>query len=548
MNGNLKDLFGKLPLTVEGYWALRGRNKPWSAHYELESLKEVLSDAVEDVQRNQLKADHPRKICVFSTLHYWIEQSMLVALGLAGQAHQVIFAWLPYADWDKEISRFDLRRQDLYTQDVLKPASQVMRLESLLNASLQAGSQPSLTPEMQKIVDQVSDYDTQYTLQIEETDFSSPLYQLRRQRNGQAARAIFDWLRAEKPDLLVIPNGTILEMGVAYQVAGLLDIETVTFEFADQQERIWLAQNDEIMQHNTADLWNNLGNQPLPEKAKLVLTNLFGARKNANLWGNFARQWQQNPVKGGASVREGLKLDARPLALLATNVLGDSLTLGRQRITQTMAEMIVKTIGYFNHHPELQLVVRVHPGELKTHGTSMIDVINEAYAELPENIHIIRPEDKTNTYDLMEIADFGVVYTTTVGMEMAMSGLPVIVTGKTHYAGKGFTLDPQTWQEYEHLLDRVSQNPAAARLTPEQLEKAWLYAYLFFFEYSLPFPWHILWLHDDFKNRPMHYVLSDEGQNKYGQTFGYLAAERLDWAARGLARLEALTINEENSL
>jgi hypothetical protein len=401
---------------------------------------------------------------------------------------------------------------------------------------------------MQKIVDQVSDYDTQYTLQIEETDFSSPLYQLRRQRNGQAARAIFDWLQMEKPDLLVIPNGTILEMGVAYQVAGLLGIKTVTFEFADQQERIWLAQNDEIMQHNTADLWNNLGNQPLPEKAKLALTNLFGARKNANLWGNFARQWQQNPVKGGASVREGLKLDARPLALLATNVLGDSLTLGRQRITQTMAEMIVKTIGYFNHHPELQLVVRVHPGELKTHGTSMIDVINEAYAELPENIHIIRPEDKTNTYDLMEIADFGVVYTTTVGMEMAMSGLPVIVTGKTHYAGKGFTLDPQTWQEYEHLLDRVSQNPAAARLTPEQLEKAWLYAYLFFFEFSLPFPWHILWLHDDFKNRPMRYVLSDEGQNKYGQTFGYLAAERLDWAARGLARLEALTINEENSL
>lgn len=548
MSEKIKDLLGKIPLTVESYWALRSKNKPWSAHYELEKLKEVLPKAVDDVLKYQRKVENTRKICMFSTLHYWIEQSMLVALGLAGQAHQVVFAWLPYAEWDKEINLFDLRRQDLYTQDVLKPASQVMRLESLLNASLQAGSQPSLTPEMQKIVDQVSDYDTQYTLQIEETDFSSPLYQLRRQRNGQAARVIFDWLQMEKPDLLVIPNGTILEMGVAYQVAGLLGIETVTFEFADQQERIWLAQNDEIMQHHTADLWNSLGNQPLPEKAKLALTSLFGSRKNANLWGNFARQWQQNPVKGGASVRDGLKLDARPLALLATNVLGDSLTLGRQRITQTMAEMIVKTIGYFNHHPELQLVVRVHPGELKTHGTSMIDVINEAYAELPENIHIIRPEDKTNTYDLMEIADFGVVYTTTVGMEMAMSGLPVIVTGKTHYAGKGFTLDPQTWQEYEHLLDRISQNPAAARLTPEQLEKARLYAYLFFFEFSLPFPWHILWLHDDFKNRPMHYVLSDEGQNKYGQTFGYLAAERLDWAARGLARLETLPINEENPL
>ena len=543
---DLKDLFGKFPLTVEAYWALRGRNKKWSAHFELEDLNGVLQQAVRDVLKFQRKTEPPRKICVFSTLHYWIEQSMLVALGLAGQGHQVNFAWLPYADWDKEISLFDLRRQDLYTQDVLKPAAQVMRVDSLLNVSLAAGSQPQLPAELQKIVDQVSDYDTQYTLQIEETDLSSPLYQLRRQRNGQAAKAIFDWLQAEKPDLLVIPNGTILELGVAYQVARLLGIETVTFEFADQQERIWLAQNDEIMQHNTSDLWNSLGNQPLPKKAKLALTGLFGARKNAHLWGNFARQWQQNPVKGGASVRESLKLDERPLALLATNVLGDSLTLGRQRITQTMAEMIVRTIAYFMRHPEVQLVVRVHPGELKTHGTSMVDVINQAYPELPENIHIIRPEDKTNTYDLMEIADFGLVYTTTVGMEMAMSGLPVIVTGKTHYAGKGFTLDPQTWQKYEQMLDQVSNNPTASRLTPEQVEKAWLYAYLFFFEFSLPFPWHILWLSDDFSNRPMSYVLSDEGQQEYGQTFAYLAGEKLDWAARGLARLKALPINEEN--
>ena len=543
---DLKDLFGKFPLTVEAYWALRGRNKKWSAHFELEDLNGVLQQAVRDVLKFQRKTENPRKICVFSTLHYWIEQSMLVALGLAGQGHQVNFAWLPYADWDKEISLFDLRRQDLYTQDVLKPAAQVMRVDSLLNVSLAAGSQPHLAAELQKIVDQVSDYDTQYTLQIEETDLSSPLYQLRLQRNGQAAKAIFDWLQAEKPDLLVIPNGTILELGVAYQVARLLGIETVTFEFADQQERIWLAQNDEIMQHNTSDLWNSLGNQPLPEKAKLALTGLFGARKNAHLWGNFARQWQQNPVKGGASVRESLRLDERPMALLATNVLGDSLTLGRQRITQTMAEMIVRTIAYFMRHPEVQLVVRVHPGELKTHGTSMVDVINQAYPELPENIHIIRPEDKTNTYDLMEIADFGLVYTTTVGMEMAMSGLPVIVTGKTHYAGKGFTLDPQTWKEYEQMLEQVSHNPTSERLTPEQVEKAWLYAYLFFFEFSLPFPWHILWLSDDFSNRPMSYVLSDEGQQEYGQTFAYLAGEKLDWAARGLARLKALPINEEN--
>jgi len=547
MSDKIKAYLGQFPISAEIYWNLLGRQKTWLSHYELDGIKFVLPKAVAEVQAYQRKAEKPKKVCIFATLHYWNEQSVLVALALAGQGHDVTLAWLPYAEWDKEINLFDLRKQDLYTRDVLKPATEVMRVDSLLKASLAAGKSPRLTPELQQIVEQVSDYDTQYTLQIEETDTSSPLYQLRLSRNAQAASALYDWLRAEKPDLLIVPNGTILEMGVAYKIAKVLAIDTVTFEFADQQERIWLAQNDEIMSHNTRDLWRRLGYQALPEKAKHALMELFGARKNARLWGSFARQWQQTPIQGGASVRESLKLDERPLALLATNVLGDSLTLGRQRISETMAEMIVKTVDYFIQHPEAQLLVRVHPGELKTHGTSMVEVLESAYPSLPENIHIIRPEDKTNTYDLMEIADLGLVYTTTVGMEMAMSGLPVIVTGKTHYAEKGFTLDPSTWSEYESMLDTVLADPKAARLSDSQMEQAWLYAYLFFFEFSLPFPWHILWLKDDFKQRPISYVLSEEGQQKYADTFAYLVGEPLDWAERGLARLQSLELTEETS-
>ena len=107
--------------------------------------------------------------------------------------------------------------------------------------------------------------------------------------------------------------------------------------------------------------------------------------------------------------------------------------------------------------------------------------------------------------------------------------------------------DPQTWAEYESLLEKISSDPESSRLSEEQVQKVWLYAYLFFFEFSLPFPWHILWLKEDFQNRPMSYVLSDEGQAKYQQTFAYLAGEKLDWAARGLARAEELPDSEEQS-
>ena len=541
----LKNILGEIPFFPEAYWLLHGSKKPWNAHYQLSGLNTILPQAVEDVKQFGLKASNPKKVGVFATLHYWIEQAILVALALTGQGHDVEMAYLPYAEWDKPITGYDLHMQHLHSQQVLLPAGEVMSIAPLIQHDTSDVSISDYPPELSEIARQVSDYDTQYTLQVEETDKESPLYRLRLERNTAAAMAIYDWLASSQPEVLILPNGTILEMGVAYQVARLLGIRTVTFEFADQRERIWLAQDDEIMSHHTAELWNGLGGQPLPEAARQVVGELSFARKNAKLWGDFARQWQQTPARGASEVRRALGLDERPVALLATNVLGDSLTLGRQRISGTMAEMIVGTIRWFLNHPEAQLVIRVHPGELKTHGTSMVEVIEQAFPALPEHIHLVRPEDKTNTYDLVETADFGIVYTTTVGLEMAMSGLPVAVTGLTHYAEKGFTLDPADWQDFESILSRLAADPASMRLSQQQVEQAWLYAYLFFFEFSLPFPWHLLWLHEDFEARPMRFVLSPEGQEKYAQTFGYLAGEPLDWAARGLARLPSLSEKEE---
>ncbi|MEN6579300.1 MAG: hypothetical protein ABFD05_01570 [Anaerolineaceae bacterium] len=545
MKDLLKNLLGKFPFAVEAYWLLEGSKKTWNAHYQLAGLQEILPQAVADVKQFGLNADLPKKVCVFATLHYWIEQAGLVALALTGQGHQVELAYLPYAEWDQPISNFDLRMQHLYSQQVLLPAGNVMRVVPLLDFDDSEVKFSDYPAELKEIVRRVSDYDTQYTLQVEETDTKSKLYKLRLKRNTLAAMALYDWLAASQPDVLVLPNGTILEMGVAYQIARLLGIRTVTFEFADQRERIWLAQDDEIMSHHTDELWQGLGGQPLPEAARKAVGDLIFARKNAKLWGDFARQWQQTPARGGSEVRQALGLDERPVALLATNVLGDSLTLGRQRISGTMAEMIVGTIRWFLGHPEAQLVIRVHPGELNTHGTSMVDVIEKNFPKLPEHIHLVRPGDRTNTYDLVETTDFGIVYTTTVGLEMAMTGLPVVVTGKTHYAEKGFTLDPANWQDYESILSKLVADPTAMRLSQKQMEQAWLYAYLFFFEFSLPFPWHLLWLHEDFKARPMRFVLSPEGQQRYAQTFGYLLGEPLDWAARGLARLPALSKQEE---
>ncbi len=522
----LKKILGEIPYTVELYWQLVQRHKPWKAHFNLDDLAAVLPEAVQQAKLFSESAEPGKKIFVFASLHYWIEFSTLLSLALAGKGHQVTLSFLPYAAWDRPIGKFDLRRQNLYAREVLRKAAPPLDVQSLLDVT--PFSQTIPLP-ISKAVDEVSVFDTQYTLQVENITKEEELYQLRYERNLQAALAARAWLVAHRPDVVIVPNGTIQEMGIVYRVARYLDIDTVTFEFGDQRERIWLAQNAEIMRHETDDLWQARKNDELTEVQLQRLQDLFAARQDAKTWKNFARRWQDSPTKGGESVRRKLKLDARPVVLLATNVLGDSLTLGRQVFSQTMAEWIERTVKYFAARDDVQLVIRVHPGETLTHGTSMVEVVHNVLGEIPEHIHLIAPDAKVNTYDLVDIADLGLVYTTTVGLEMAMRGIPVIVAGETHYRKRGFTHDPDSWDHYFEELDTLLADLESARLTEAQIDLSWRYAYLFFFAFPLPFPWHLLDLMEDIRSRPMAYVLGKEGSRRYDETFKFLAGQDLAW-------------------
>ena len=221
-------------------------------------------------------------------------------------------------------------------------------------------------------------------------------------------------------------------------------------------------------------------------------------------------------------------LDDRPLVLLATNVLGDSLTLGRNLFSRSNAEWISRSVQYFAGRPDVQFIIRIHPGEALTHGMSMSDVVHDVLPHLPEHIRLIEARDKVNTYDLADAADVGLVYSTTVGLEMAMSGKPVIVAGKTHFRGRGFTYDPDSWVNYYKLLKLILSDPNANALKKEQVDLAWRYAYRFFFEFPRPYPWHLMRMWDDYQARPLSYVFG-EGLQVYQSTFEILAGKPINW-------------------
>jgi hypothetical protein len=439
----------------------------------------------------------------------------------------VTLAYLPYSHWTQQEAPFNVRRQNIYMRESLSALKGMVNLIPLLGGDKKIFALPEALAEKTQ---NRAYRDTQYSTQREDVDTTGDLYHLRLTRNIAAAKAALAWMQDNRPDVAIVPNGSIIEFSAIYDVACYLGVPVITYEFGEQEQRIWMAQNAEVMRQETDELWAARGETPLtPAEDELVRT-LFSSRQGAHLWKNFARQWQGAPKAGGQEARQALGLDSRPIAIIPTNVLGDSLTLDRQLFSGTMTEWLKRTVEYFSQHDEAQLVIRIHPGEQIGWGASVYDILAESFAQFPQNVHLIPADAKTNTYDLMEIADLAIVYTTTTGMEMAMSGKPVIVIGQTHYRGKGFTIDPATWDQYFDILGQVLANPKEHLLTEKQIELAWRYAYRFFFEYPMPYPWHVQHLWDDIEQWPLEKALSEDGWAQFGDTFRYLVADPIQWS------------------
>ena len=522
-HSRVKQALGRMPATAEAYQALLADGSQPEGGYRLERLEAALPDWVEAGAKAESRLPD-KKVLVVGYLPWWVEYSVALASLLAGLGCNVGIGTLPYRKWTDPVQAFDRRRQGAYIRRVLSSAKGLFDVHDLSTPSRR-----KIPAELASQLEALSRSDVQYTLQREDADDSltGDIYQLRLQRNTAAAMATLSLLDGNGYEVVVIPNGSILEFGAIYTAARSRGTSVVTYEFGEQRERMWLAQDAEVMRQDTSALWEARGRTVLAERERKDLETMFGARRSGEQWGQFARQWQSAPSQDAKSAAERLDLDLRrPVALLCTNVVGDSLALNRQIFTSGMAEWLTVTAKYFEALDRAQLVVRVHPGEMLGAGHPSTEIVRTALPVMPSDVKLVGPDSDINTYDLIQLADLGLVYTSTVGLEMSMAGIPVVVAGDTHYRGKGFTTDPRSVEDYLAVVKRAL-NSSAERLSADQRELAARYAYRFFFEYPFSFPWHLIGFWDDVEARPVEQVMVSP--DEYLDTLRALVGEPIDW-------------------
>jgi hypothetical protein len=143
---------------------------------------------------------------------------------------------------------------------------------------------------------------------------------------------------------------------------------------------------------------------------------------------------------------------------------------------------MVAAIEEFRKRPNDELIIRVHPAETKLSGResreTMESAIHKRVKNIPTNVLIIPSDDPTSSYQIMKDADFGLVYSSTTGLEMALTGKPVVVAARTHYRNKGFTIDIDSPLEFSDVLEQLCSENESGGI---DLTLARKYAYLFFF-------------------------------------------------------------------
>jgi hypothetical protein len=300
-----------------------------------------------------------------------------------------------------------------------------------------------------------------------------------------AARGIIE---ETKPICLVSHHGIYLIGGIGAEVAQTMGIRVVTWDATYRKNTVIASHNRSYhytLLSESCDSWKNT---PLTEAQVRQLNEYFSFRRQGAREKDYIT-YHPNPISDKERIIQLLHLDTKKkLIALFTNVTWDGRVHVPDGIFAGPLEWAIETVRYLSDRSDVQVVVRVHPAEVKSVWVTqqrMDDEIRRAFPNLPSNLVIVPPESDVNSYTLAELANVAVVYSSKIGLEALLMEVPVIIAGDAFYSNKGIGYNPKSREEYFALLDRVGDLP---RIQPDEMERIRRYAYYFYFRRALPVP------------------------------------------------------------
>lgn len=286
-------------------------------------------------------------------------------------------------------------------------------------------------------------------------------------------------------DKVLLEDGKKVDWGVIRSVAGQKGIPVDCLRAGLRNYSIRFEHDRPGRPASLMPEWEQWKHIPLTESQEQAL-NEYLARRAKVPFEYRSEQWRAR-LDDPAEVRKLIGLPASvtgKVFALFPNVGFDAGVTGTVRAFSNPGDWVLQTVRFFAHRPDHHALIKIHPAEAHRNAQDpLVPYLLSQVSHLPPNVHIVPAEAGVAAQAVARLADWVLVYTSTVGVEAAAIGRPVINVGGGWNAGRGISYDVTSPDAYFAKLAEIC---AGAAQPPHPTDLARRYAYAFFFRSNIP--------------------------------------------------------------
>ena len=252
-----------------------------------------------------------------------------------------------------------------------------------------------------------------------------------------ACRRLLD---REKPDRVLVYNSYY---SVNHVCCALAEQRGIPHYFlhagnnlSNRMQTLFVTRGYMIASWNRNPNWRNYRNLPCSQPMLSAVTDhILALFEGLDVFAYSAPKADDSPdLRAHFGVQPGQKVMLATMSSSDERVAAEAIGVqfpDKNCLFPTQVDWVRALIEYAGSHPEVCLILRVHPRNFPNKRervkSSQAEVLEKLLLELPDNVRVNWPAEAISLYDLAEIADVVLNGWSNAGKEMSLLGLPVVL-------------------------------------------------------------------------------------------------------------------------
>ena len=302
----------------------------------------------------------------------------------------------------------------------------------------QSGASAPLPQHVEEQFEQAIDSDLTTYLRTDTPKIESWFYRYTRRKISETSRGVY-WevrnrLQSAHFDLVLIPNGRVPEQRLAWLAALDEKVKVEFYEIGRATEASYYRGGTQVHDrtNSQAEVFQATADLSDTEVDK-VAAQWLSTRSHTGLAIHpFGEKWEARKQSGTDQIQpKFLKAVFFSSSVDEFASYGESWNVHSWKDQYHAFGAVMRILQKNN----VKCILRIHPNLLNKSGDNVkreIKQLRELKKQFPD-LTIVPPGDKTNSYDLLEQADFVIVGRSTLGLEGSCMGKPVWTTTAARY-------------------------------------------------------------------------------------------------------------------